>query len=99
MKKRVTTINKTKGSPRGKMPSLRRCVGCRQMLDKTTLLRVTRLPEGGFAVDDTGKALGRGAYMCKSADCLAKTLKKSTFNNSFKSKVPQNVYEELSQWI
>lgn len=95
----MMTINKSKGEPRGKMPSLRRCVGCRQMIDKTILLRVVRLSESGFAVDTTGKSAGRGAYMCKNADCLAKTIKKNTFNHSFKVKVPQSIYEELNQWI
>jgi len=69
------------------------------MVDKTRLLRVVRNPEGNFVLDATGKANGRGAYMCKTADCLAATIKRNAFNNSFKTKVPANVYEELKQWI
>jgi predicted RNA-binding protein YlxR (DUF448 family) len=31
---------------------------------------VVRQPEGGFVVDALPKAPGRGAYICRSAQCL-----------------------------
>ncbi|MDR2167402.1 MAG: YlxR family protein [Clostridiales bacterium] len=88
-------MNKSKGSPRGKTARLRRCVACREMKEKAELLRVVRSPEGNFAIDESFKAPGRGAYLCKSETCLTKTLKSRGFDRSFKCKVPQEVYEGI----
>ena len=43
---------------------LRMCVVCRQMKEKSELLRVTK-NGGEFSVDVSGKLPGRGAYICK----------------------------------
>lgn len=93
----LTKINKSKGVPRGKMVSERRCVGCREMKGKNLLVRVVRSPiDGGFSVDETGKAAGRGAYLCKgSHPCLAAAIKSKAFERSFKSKFSQEIYREL----
>ena len=54
---------------------MRRCVATGEQLPKKELLRVVRTPEGTVAVDLTGKANGRGAYLCRSAQCLKKAQK------------------------
>ena len=90
-------INKTKGvaGSRKKLPQ-RRCVACREMKDKANLVRVVRnADDTGFAVDDTGKAAGRGAYICKDAACFKKAAKSGGFERSFKQKIPQEVYGHL----
>ena len=38
----------------------RQCVGCREMKEKKSLLRIVRTPEGEVLLDDTGKKSGRG---------------------------------------
>ena len=53
---------------------MRMCVGCREMKEKKALLRVVRLADGGAAIDRTGKAPGRGAYICPSGECLKKAI-------------------------
>jgi len=63
------------------------------MIDKKQLVRIVRTPEGAFKLDESGKAAGRGAYLCKTADCLAKAAKSKAFERSFKSKVPQEIYD------
>ena len=40
----------------------RQCVGCREMKDKKSLLRVVKSPEGVVSLDFVGKKPGRGAY-------------------------------------
>ena len=47
---------------------MRMCVGCREMKPKMELTRVVKPQEGDCAIDFTGKAPGRGAYVCKSAE-------------------------------
>ena len=49
---------------------MRMCVGCREMKPKRELLRVVRSPEGEITFDLTGRKPGRGAYVCRSAECL-----------------------------
>jgi predicted RNA-binding protein YlxR (DUF448 family) len=40
------------------------------------LIRVVRTPAGQVLVDPTGKANGRGVYVCRQAECLEHGLKK-----------------------
>lgn len=77
----------------------RMCVGCQQMHDKRTLIRIVRTPEGEFVLDTTGKKSGRGAYLCKDADCFAKALKEKRFERSFKSAIDAKICEELKAML
>ena len=71
-------------------------MGCREMKDKAALVRIVRnADETGFAVDETGKSAGRGAYICKNVDCFKKAAKSGGFERSFKQKIPKDVYEVL----
>lgn len=54
---------------------MRMCVACRAMQPKKELVRVVRTPEGEVVIDDTGRKNGRGAYLCRNAECLKKALK------------------------
>ncbi len=78
---------------------IRTCVVCRQPSEKKTLLRVVRAPQkdgGGVAVDPTGKANGRGAYICASADCIDKAIKQKRFERSLSAgSVPPALAEAL----
>ncbi|MDV2989509.1 MAG: YlxR family protein [Dehalogenimonas sp.] len=53
----------------------RTCVVCRQVGGKRGLQRFVRTPEGGVSPDSTGKAPGRGAYLCREPACLNGALK------------------------
>ena len=55
----------------------RTCVGCRQEQPKRQLVRVVRTPSGDVAVDPTGKAAGRGAYLCRQPECWTAALRRS----------------------
>ncbi len=78
---------------------IRMCVVCRQTSEKKTLLRVVRRPEkdgGGLSVDATGRANGRGAYVCASADCIDKAVKQKRFERSLSvPAAPPNLAEAL----
>ena len=54
---------------------MRMCVGCREMKEKKTLIRVVRNPEGEVSIDPTGKKSGRGAYVCRNPECLKRAIK------------------------
>jgi predicted RNA-binding protein YlxR (DUF448 family) len=74
---------------------LRKCLGCNEMKPKRELIRVVRSPEGTVALDKTGKANGRGAYLCPSAECLKKLRKRKGLERAFKCQVSPEVYEAL----
>ena len=51
---------------------MRQCVGCGEMKSKKEMMRVLKTPEEEIVLDVTGKKNGRGAYLCKSGECLLK---------------------------
>ena len=65
-----------KKSSRKKRVPLRTCVGCREVLDKRSLVRIVRRP-GEVCVDLTGKLAGRGAYIHDKQSCWERALKGS----------------------
>lgn len=75
----------------------RQCVGCGENKDKRTLIRVIRTAENEILLDETGKKNGRGAYICKAAECLNKAIKNKGLERSFKTQIPKAVYEELQK--
>lgn len=76
---------------------VRRCVGCGEGKPKKELVRVVRSPEGEVLLDETGRASGRGAYLCHSPACLAKARKKKSLERAFECAIPPEVYEHLTE--
>ena len=77
----------------------RSCVGCRAVRPKSEMIRCVRSPSGEVSIDRSGKAQGRGAYICPSRECLAKAKKKRQFNRAFKTAVDESIYDELDRLI
>lgn len=87
-----------------KLP-LRKCCGCGEMKEKRELIRVVKAPDtkedgvitkkGEVSLDLTGKKSGRGAYICKNADCFEKARKARRFERAFSCKIPDDVYDEI----
>ena len=75
---------------------LRQCLGCREMKPKAELVRVVRSPEGAISVDLRGKAPGRGAYVCRSADCLKKALRSKAVGRALGVEIPPEIWEALT---
>ena len=75
----------------------RRCTGCGEHFPKNTLIRVLRTPDGLITIDDKGKMSGRGAYICKSPDCLKKARRSSRLEHSLECSIPEEVYERLEK--
>lgn len=75
----------------------RRCAGCSEHREKSEFIRVVRSPEGEVSLDFTGKASGRGVYICRDAACLKKARKSRRFESSLKVEIPEQVYERLER--
>jgi hypothetical protein len=66
---------------------LRTCVACRTTGAKRGLVRIVRTPQGGVEVDPTGKATGRGAYLCRRRQCWQEALKKEGLARALRVKL------------
>ncbi len=74
---------------------LRKCLGCNEMKPKKELLRIVRSPEGKVSIDKTGKAAGRGCYICHNIDCLEKAVKAKRVQNALEVQVDTDLFEQL----
>lgn len=74
---------------------MRKCIGCGEMKRKKELIRVLRTPEEEFLLDATGKKNGRGAYLCRSTECLEKAIRGKGLERSFQMAIPSSVYDSL----
>ena len=80
-----------------KKQPIRRCTGCGEHFPKKELIRVLRTPEGEIVLDLVGKKSGRGAYICKSADCLKKARRKQRLEIALECAIPSEVYDRLEE--
>ena len=76
---------------------MRQCVGCGEMKGKKEMMRVLKTAEGDIVLDVTGKKNGRGAYLCKSMECMKKAVKSKGLERSFKMNIPNEVYDSLER--
>ena len=79
---------------------MRMCVACRTMKPKRELMRVVRPPEGEEAkpallLDATGKANGRGAYLCADAACVERAQKTRALERALGCPVEASFYDAL----
>lgn len=74
---------------------LRRCCGCMEMKPKPELIRVVKTKDGDVSLDLTGKAPGRGAYICKSSECFNAARKARRFEREFSIQIPEEVLEKM----
>ncbi len=84
---------------RKKKIPLRKCIGCSEMKPKKDLIRIVHNKLGETKIDFTGKAHGRGAYICNNRDCFEKMCKTKALNRSFQSEIPQDIYGQLIKEI
>ena len=66
-------------------------------LDKQAMLRIVRSQDGEIRLDFSGKAPGRGAYLCDSKECLDKVIRQKTLNRVFKQEINPQIYAALAQ--
>lgn len=76
---------------------MRTCCGCRQSFPKKELIRVVRTPEGTIEIDLTGRKNGRGAYLCRSTECLRKAKKTGAFARSLGVPVTEEICAVLEK--
>ena len=76
---------------------MRMCTGCGEMKPKKELVRVVKSPEGEVSLDLTGRKPGRGAYVCRSADCLKAARRARRFEKAFSCRIPDEVFDRMEE--
>ena len=76
---------------------MRMCVACRDMKPKKEMLRIVKNAEGEIHIDFSGKASGRGAYICNQKECVARLSKYKLLNKTFSADVAQAVYAAIEE--
>ena len=71
---------KTKKTP------MRRCIGCMESKPKGELVRIACY-EGRVSPDPTGRAKGRGVYLCPREECIDKAIRKKALQRNFKTDI------------
>ena len=86
-----------------KRTPMRMCLGCNEMKPKKELVRVVKAPQKEEAappeisLDLTGKKPGRGAYVCRSAECLKAARKARRLERAFSCRIPDTVYDRMEE--
>ena len=73
---------------------LRKCLACGEMKPKAELFRIYKTQDGAVAIDRTFKSGGRGAYICRSNECIARAAKSKRIERAIGS-CDGAFYEEL----
>lgn len=76
---------------------MRKCIACGVQKPKKELIRVVKNKENEVSVDFTGKANGRGAYICNDKSCFDLAIKKNAFNRALETKIEDEVFEKLKE--
>ena len=74
---------------------LRTCMGCNEKKPKKELVRIVKNKDGEIFIDKTGKAEGRGAYICDCVECLEKIIKSKRLEKVLETKLSEEVYNNL----
>jgi len=78
---------------------IRTCVGCRQAKPKKELIRVVRTPQSEIEIDLTGKKSGRGAYLCRSKECLSKAFQGRQLQRALQTDISEDIKTLLEQQL
>lgn len=63
---------------------VRTCVGCRRVRPKRLLVRLVRQASGLVVADRTGRATGRGAYVCLDPSCVERAIGRGRLSHAFR---------------
>jgi predicted RNA-binding protein YlxR (DUF448 family) len=72
-------------------------VACRTARTKREFLRVVRAPGGEVHLDATGRANGRGAYVCRDEACITTAIDKGALARALEARLPAELKAELER--
>jgi predicted RNA-binding protein YlxR (DUF448 family) len=89
----VTAIPKQRHIPE------RSCIACGDKKPKGDLVRLVRTPEGEVRPDTTGRANGRGVYLCHQAMCWEKGLVRRSLERGLRNPVSNTDLDALKRYF
>lgn len=69
------------------------------MKPKKELIRVVRNQEGLVSVDLTGKANGRGCYICPKQECFNKAVKAKRMQSALETEIDETIINAILEKI
>lgn len=79
---------------------MRRCVGCMESKPKRELIRIVA-SDSGPKIDLSGKANGRGIYLCPATECFTKARKRKAIGRGLEIEIGEqeldNLFKELAE--
>jgi len=81
---------------RTKEVPMRRCVGCMASKPKSQLIRIAAA-DGQIAIDPTGRANGRGVYVCPDEECVKKAQKRNAFRRGLRVEISAEQMERIGE--
>lgn len=94
----TATASQVRSLPARHFP-VRTCVACRTERQKREFVRIVRSPDGTVTMDTTGRANGRGAYLCADGSCWAIALKKKAIERALSAPLPAELREQLERGV
>ena len=91
--------SETMATWRNRRVPLRTCVACGKKTEKEALVRLVARPDGGVEVDPSGKASGRGAYVCRDGGCAGDELKKGRIDSTLRRSTTEQEWAALRSSI
>ena len=83
---------------KAKKVPVRMCIACREGRPKKELVRVVAA-NGALSADETGKAHGRGAYLCPNVECLDRARKTKAFERALETPISEEAYSAIKRVI
>jgi len=91
----MTATQRAQPLPERRFP-VRTCVACRTERQKREFVRVVRAPDGTVSLDLSGRAQGRGAYLCADGSCWAVAIKKKSIERALSAPLPPELRDQLA---
>ena len=75
---------------------MRMCIACRNMKPKGELIKIVK-NENNIELDICQKKFGRGAYICKDAECIENAKKRKALGRHFKTNVDDSIFDDIKK--
>ena len=91
----ATDVRTGQPLPERRFP-VRTCVACRTERQKREFVRIVRAPNGVISLDLSGRAQGRGAYLCADGSCWSVAIKKRSIERALSAPLPPELRDQLA---
>ncbi|MGL5617741.1 MAG: YlxR family protein [Metamycoplasmataceae bacterium] len=77
----------------------RKCIVTNKIININNMIRIVKDKNNNFFLDKDKNIQGRGAYITNEFELIMQALDKKSLNRTFKSNIPNDVYNCLKQEV